>query len=139
MIAVAIVAILAAVALPAYRNSVRKSHRAEAFGAIVAVQQAQERARGSFTSYCDDDHLSSAPTSSQCGLNVPRNTSNGYYSLALSDISGTGYTVTATATGSQTDDTPCALIAAKVTGGNLGYGSGSSSVDWTDPNRCWNK
>lgn len=139
MIAVALVAILAAVALPSYLDSVRKGRRSEAISAIAAVQQAQERARSNFTSYCDDDHLTSAATTTQCGLNVPRNTPSGYYALALSDISGTGYTVTATAAGSQTSDTRCAKMAAKVSGGNLSYGSGSSSIDWTDANRCWAK
>jgi type IV pilus assembly protein PilE len=139
MIALAVVAILAAVALPSYLDSVRKGRRSEAISAIAAVQQAQERARSNFTSYCDDDHLTSAATTTQCGLNVPRNTPNGYYALALSDISSTGYTVTATAAGSQADDTRCAKMAAKVSDGNLSYGSGSSSIDWTDANRCWAK
>lgn len=139
MIAVAIIGILMAVALPSYQSSVRKGRRAEAINAINAVQQAQERSRSSFSTYCDNSHLSTAPTASQCGLNVPANTANGYYSLAISDETGTGYVVTATAAGSQAGDTSCAKLAAKVAEGNISYGSGTTSVDWADTNRCWAK
>ncbi|MDP1649111.1 MAG: type IV pilin protein [Rubrivivax sp.] len=138
MIAVAIVALLAAVALPSFLDSIRKSRRAEAFGAISAVQQAQERWRSGRTTYCSN--LSAAPTADPPGLNFPGTTANGYYTLALSGVSGTGYTITATAASSQTADTRCKLLAAEVNGGNLRYGSGSSSsIDWADPNRCWAK
>lgn len=139
MIAVAVIGILLAVAFPSYQNSVRKGRRAEAINAINAVQQAQERSRANFPSYCDNNHLSTAATSTQCGLNVPNPTTNGYYTLAVSDNNGTGYIVTATATGSQADDTLCIKLAARVAGGSLSYGSGSSTVDWTDANRCWAK
>jgi type IV pilus assembly protein PilE len=43
MIAVAIVAVLAAVALPAYQEQVRKSRRAEAKSALLQTVQLQER------------------------------------------------------------------------------------------------
>lgn len=135
MIAVAIVAILAAVALPAYQDSVRKGRRSEAFNAISQVQQAQERWRSSRPSY--SDNLTAAPTSTPPGLGLPATTGNGYYGLALSDVTATGYVVTATASGTQASDTRCALMAARVQGGNLSYGSGASTIDWTDPGRCW--
>lgn len=137
MIAVAIVALLAAVAMPSFLESVRKSRRAEAFGAISAVQQAQERWRSGRTTY--SSNLSAAPTADPPGLNIPGTTTNGYYTLALSGVSGSGYTITATAASSQTADTRCTLLAAEVNGGNLRYGSGSSSINWVDPNRCWAK
>lgn len=135
MIAVAIVAIIAAVALPAYQDSVRKGRRSEAFNAISQVQQAQERWRSSRPSY--SDNLSAAPTATPPGLGLPATTGNAYYTLALSDVSATGYVVTATASGTQASDTRCALMAARVLGGNLSYGSGTSTIDWTDPGRCW--
>jgi type IV pilus assembly protein PilE len=139
MIAVAVVGILLAVALPSYQSSVRKGRRAEAINAINAVQQAQERSRASFPSYCDNDHLSTAPTANQCGLNVPSTTASGYYTLAISSVSGTGYTITATAADSQVADTKCKKLAARVAGGAISYGSGETSVDWADTNRCWAK
>lgn len=138
MIAVVIVAILASVALPSFMDSVRKARRSEAFAAISAVQQAQERWRGSRTAY--SGNLSAAPTADPPGLNIPASTAKGYYTLALTDPSTTGYGVTATATGTQAADTRCAKLVAKVDGGRLIYGSqaaAAAEVDWTDSNRCW--
>jgi type IV pilus assembly protein PilE len=135
MIAVAIVGILLAVALPSFKDSLRKSRRSEALNAINAVQQAQERWRGNHTAY----------SSSLSALSITSPTRSGYYALALSTPSGAStasvYVITATAMGSQADDALCAKLAAKVDGGNLSYGSGTgtSDVEWSDPNKCWAK
>ena len=61
MIAVVIVGLLAAVAIPAFTDSVRKSRRAEAFSALSAVQLAQERWRGNNASYASE--LANTPAS----------------------------------------------------------------------------
>ena len=132
MITVVIVAIIAAVALPAYQDSVRKGRRSEAFNAISQVQQAQERWRSNNAQF----------TTTLADLNASGTTPGGHYTIALSAPAApatlaTGYIVTATAAGSQAADTRCALMAARVVGGNLGYGSGSNTIDWTDANRCW--
>jgi type IV pilus assembly protein PilE len=140
MIAVVIVAILASVALPSFLDSIRKSRRTDAFNAIANVQQAQERWRSNKSSYASDSQLTALPTADPPGLGVPARTAKGYYDLELSDTGAAGYTVTATAVSgtSQANDTRCLLIGARVAaGGNLTYGSGSSSIDWADPNRCW--
>jgi type IV pilus assembly protein PilE len=130
MIAVAIIGILMAVALPSFKDSVRKSRRSQALNAINAVQQAQERWRSNHTDY----------SSSLTDLNITNPT---YYTLALSTPTGAStasvYVVTATATGNQANDTHCAKMAAMVDGGNLSYGSGTSDVNWADPNKCWAK
>ncbi|MBX3636665.1 MAG: type IV pilin protein [Rubrivivax sp.] len=135
MITVAIIAIIAAVALPAYQDSVRKGRRSEAFNAISQVQQAQERFRGNQPTY--SDNLTAAPTASPPGLGLAATLGSPYYTMALSDVTPSGYVVTATASGTQAADTRCVLMAARVAGGNLAYGSGASTVDWTDANRCW--
>jgi type IV pilus assembly protein PilE len=143
MIAVAVVGILLAVALPSYQSSVRKGRRAEAINAINAVQQAQERWRANHANYASN--LDATPDADTLP-NVSATTPNSYYALAIDRSStspGTTYTVTATATGPQAADTVCATLGARVAGGTLSYGSGSTSVDWTatnpDANRCWAK
>ncbi len=145
MIAVAVVTLLAMVALPTYQDSIRKSRRSEAVNAISAVQQAQERSRGNFPSYCADIAASATPTT--CGLNVPVTTANGRYTLAFDPSAPApdtnSYTVTATAQGAQASDTRCLKMGVQASAGGIRYGSGSSVIDWsaTDPdvNRCWAK
>ena len=62
MIVAVVLALLAAVALPSFLDSLRKSRRAEAFTALSAVQQAQERWRSNNAAYAAN--LTAAPTSS---------------------------------------------------------------------------
>ena len=139
LIAIAIVAILAGVALPSYFDSIRKGRRAEAFQAIAAVQQAQERWRNSHSGYADD-LTSAAPT----GLGLAATTApGGYYQLAMSDVVATGYTVTASASSgtSQAGDTNCIRLRARVVGGNIFYGAGAATGDFDETNRhrCWTR
>lgn len=122
MIAVAIVALLAAVALPAYNSQVRKSGRTEAIAAMAAVQQAQERWRANNPAYTEDlDDIGADGTTSP----------GGYYTLALSSASGTGYTLTATAVAGkqQASDTGCTTLTLTVTNGD---------ADPT-PSDCWSR
>jgi type IV pilus assembly protein PilE len=142
MIAVAVVAVLGALAYPSYMDSVRKSRRAEAVKAIAAVQQAQERSRGSWPSYCGD--LTAAASTAACGLNQASSTPSGLYTLALANVTQTGYDVVATASGSQVDDTRCAYLGVRMAnGGNLLYDGGTSAPTFSptalDPNKCWAK
>lgn len=133
MIVLVIVALLLMVALPSYQDSVRKGRRAEAFTSVSTIQQAQERWRANNTSY----------TLALADIGANANTPNGHYSLALSAprtaTINVGFTVIATATGGQAADTGCAKMAVELVRGNLSYGSGASTIDWTDPKRCWAK
>ena len=133
MIAIGIAALLAAIALPSFIGSVRKGRRAEAIAALAQVQQAQERWRANNPAYA-----------SLSALNLPATTSHGYYGITLTladDTKSTVYIATATANSgtSQANDTNCVVLAARMQNGNLSYGGGASSVDWTsaDPNKCW--
>jgi type IV pilus assembly protein PilE len=135
MIAVVVLGILAAVALPSYFDSVRKGRRAEAVAALTLVQQAQERWRSNNASYTTD--LSAA------GLNLPAASSGGLYAIAVDAATNTGYTVTATAAAgsSQASDGNCVRLRVRAAGGNLFYGSAPSSGDFNESagNRCWSR
>jgi type IV pilus assembly protein PilE len=137
MIAVAVIALLLGIALPSFMDSMRKSRRSEAFTAVASVQQAQERYRSRASNY--------STSFSELGVELGESDAtrpNGYYrmSLAAATSLATGYVVTAQAAGSQTADTKCAFMEAKVERGNVTYGSGtSSSIVYPDPNRCWAK
>ena len=137
MIVVAVVAILAAVAYPSYLDSVRKSRRSEAFAALSAVQQAQERWRANHAQY---GNLAN-PADANTLPGIATTTAKGYYTIAVSGPSATGYTATATAAGSQISDSACAVMGVRLLNGNLRYASGASGIEWgaadPDTGRCW--
>ena len=138
-----VLAILLAVALPSYQGAMRKTRRTEAFAALSSIQQAQERHRSTRPAYTD--LITDATTALPPGLAQPATrTSSGYYDLTITLISGGATTYVATATAvagtSQAADGSCSVLAVRIEGGNIRYGSGTPP-DWTaanpDPLRCW--
>lgn len=91
MIVVAIVAILAAIAVPSYQNYVIRSKRGDAMGALLSAAQAVERYKAANNfSYANADTAGVIPTQ------VPLDGGTAYYTLSLSNVTATTYTVTAT-------------------------------------------
>jgi type IV pilus assembly protein PilE len=80
MIALAIVAILAALAYPSYRDSLMRGRRIDAIGSLLAVRVAQERWRANHTAYADLHELGYADTSA-----------DGYYRLRVLERSAAGF------------------------------------------------
>ena len=91
LITVAIVALLASLAYPAYLDQVRKSRRAEAQSGLQDLALQQERWRNNDTDYATLDELD-APTSD-------------HYTFAVTANTATGFTMTATAGTAQSKDT----------------------------------
>jgi type IV pilus assembly protein PilE len=139
MIVVTVIGVLAAIALPGFLESVRKGRRSDAFAAIAAVQQAQERWRGNRSSYTTS--LTPAPTADPPGLGLSATSSKGYYAINIDAASATGYTATAVATAgtSQASDGTCQRLRVRVAGGNIFYGSAAAAGDFDEAatNRCW--
>lgn len=144
MITVAVISILAAVALPAYFDSIRKSRRADAVNMMSQVAQAQERWRANNAAYANDfgTALLNVRTSVPSGV---VSLSEPYYTITVPTSTGTAYTVRALARSSQVSDTNCLAMEMRMLGGNLTYISSTSSVDATinttitDANRCWSR
>ena len=141
MIAVVVIAILAGLAFPSYMNSLRKGRRAEAFAALAAVQQAQERWRANKPGYASD-LTSASPT----GLGLQSTTGGGLYGISIvtdsSTISTTYEAVATAASGkSQENDGNCAKLGVKMEGGNLTYGGTtvSGTLSYTSTNPCWSR
>lgn len=113
MIVLVLIGILAAVALPAYLEQVRKGRRSDAVSALSAIQQAQERWRANSPSYADQ----------LATLQVDANSPKGYYALSLSNVDSSGYTATATAVSgkAQAGDTACATMTVQLSSGRLNY------------------
>ena len=116
MVTVAIVAILAAIALPSYTQYVRRSHRADAQTALLNVASLQQQQLLDLRSY--------ASTLAQLNFSVPSSVSP-YYTLTLVADNATVPTFTATATPSagQAADT-CSTLTV-------------NSVGSKSPATCW--
>jgi len=132
MIVVAIVGILAAIAYPAYQDSVRKGRRAEAITALYQLQLEQEKWRANNTTYTGTLGTGGLGLTST----VPA-TGTAYYDVAITANSATGFTATATArsTGGQNNDTAGGVTCTPLTINQNGPVFGAS------PNQaaCWGK
>lgn len=127
MIVIAIIAILAAIALPSYQDSVTRARRADAKDALLAVRLAQEKWRANNTTYTNDMTDLGYP-----GANN-QSSSDGHYQVTVTGANGTTYTATATPQGAQaTNDADCANFV--ITADNTQTVSGSESASY-----CWNK
>ena len=100
MIVVALIGVLAAVALPSYQDSVRKARRADARSALTVVAQLMERRNTERNSYAGAT-LGNAATDLYQAI-----TENKHYTLALSNLTASTFTVTAAPAGNQSLD-PC--------------------------------
>lgn len=132
MIAVAVVAVIVALALPSFKGSVQKSRRADAIAAFAGVQQAQERWRGNNPAYTN--------ILGNLGVTSPQ-----LYTLSLDTPAGgsltTGYVIVAEGTGSQADDRACKRMSVQMVNGNVGYGACESCTTFTygPTNPCFNR
>lgn len=147
LIALAVLGILTAIALPSFNESIRKSRRSEAIAALSGVQQAQERWRTNNSAYASNTQLTlpvvPATAGDPVGLGLSAGTPGGYYGIAIDAADATSYSVTATAsTGTtQANDGNCVRLRVRGAGGNIFYGSAdaSGSFDESAGNRCWAK
>jgi len=139
MITVAVLGILAAIALPSFLDSIRKGRRSDAFAALSAVQQAQERWRGNRNAYTTS--LTPQPGDDPPGLGLAASSSRGYYSIAINAAGASSYTATATAVAGtlQAGDESCQRLRVRVVAGNITYGSAGPAGDFDESstNRCW--
>lgn len=122
MVVIAIIAILASVGIPAYNNYILKNHRSEAVSEILGASSAidsYEIKNGEF------------PAGTDISTVWHQTTTNNLYDLSYCSgepsCSNFNYTVTATAKGSQANDTPCSTITLEVRG----------AIENRIPTECW--
>jgi type IV pilus assembly protein PilE len=132
MIVVAVVAILAGVAYPSYRNQVMRSNRVEARNALLQVQVAQEKFFLQFGRYAGAAELTPLPTASPAGLGIPASTPAGNYTIGLPVGGSATYTAVATAAGAQQNDSDCRTFRIDQTGNKTSTNSsgGTSTSCW---------
>lgn len=107
MVVILVLGILAAFALPGYRQYLLRTHRAEAKSALLNLAAAQEKFYLQNNTYADDDALTDAPPA---GLGLSDTTENGYYSIEITAADADGFSATATAEDGQADDAHCATF-----------------------------
>ena len=141
MVVIAIVSIIAAIALPSYQQSVRKSRRADAVLALQQIQIGQERLRAECSSYAAGlaaarNCVPETPASNRLAFRNSLADGTGisddrFYTVALSNVTPTGYTATATAVAgtSQASDTGCTPLVLAVDGLTL----------TRTPAECWTR
>ena len=125
MIVVVIIGILAAVALPAYRNYVVRADRAEATSALMQIAAAQERWYLQNNTY----------TANLADLGFEASTPNGRYALSIPAGDATRFQARADAAGSQADDDECPVFAIDESGFRYG-GAGPVKAATNEPD-CW--
>lgn len=109
MIIVVIVGILAAIAVPSYRQYIVKSNRAAAEGFMLTVANKQEQYMLDARSY--------APTLATLNLTTPTEVSKNYNISVAASATPPSYTVTAAPTGAQaSNDTACGTLTLDQTG-----------------------
>jgi len=136
MVVVVIISILAAVAVPSYRESVRKGKRTEAKTTLAVGAQMLEKCFTEVGSYLTTD---GCPT--DANISAAGNNPSGNYTITSTTPARTSssYTLTATAAGSQADDTACAAFTISSTGAKKSYPSSGGTVSTTANTygTCW--
>ncbi|MFI4918516.1 MAG: type IV pilin protein [Legionellales bacterium] len=101
IIVLAIMGILAAIAYPQYSSYILKTRRSDAMAILTQDQIILERCYSLNFSY--NTACSALPA-------FPQASAQGFYSIAISNLSASTYTLTATPVGSQIADTTCASM-----------------------------
>lgn len=117
MIAVAIVAILAAIAYPAYNEQVTKARRSDAHSALLNMAALMEH-------YYTENNTYAGASIANIGANAT--SSEGHYNMSIGNLSATTYTLTATPTGAQASDTTCGALTLT-----------NTNVKGPNPASCW--
>jgi len=140
-----IAAILAAIAIPAYSNYVRKAHRTEAKSALLDLASLEERyytTNNNYTDVASNLGYSGSGTTTQNGSFA---VGSGYYNVVLTKndavaptagVQGgtpANYSITATAAGDQLKDTACRTFT--VTSGEVQTAADPASAATTAS--CW--
>ncbi|MDD5297930.1 MAG: type IV pilin protein [Rhodocyclaceae bacterium] len=124
LIAVVIVAILTAIALPSYQNYILQSHRTEAINAVLDLASREARYYTTNNSYSASMltlGYSSDPTP------LP-NATDHYYDLSISSANGSSFSVQAVPVGNQVSDSCGTYTYSDL--GIRGVSSGSLTSCW---------
>ncbi|PIZ04351.1 MAG: hypothetical protein COY58_04780 [Gammaproteobacteria bacterium CG_4_10_14_0_8_um_filter_38_16] len=117
IIVLLVISILTLALTPAFKSYKIKANRSDGIKSLLALQIAQEKYRLNNTAYA----------SSVAAAGLSTNSIDGYYTLAVSTSGASNYTLTATATGDQTNDTGCTTL-------TITYATNTTNKT---PTNCW--
>lgn len=131
MVVIVVATILITIAVPSYTSQMRKAHRTDARTAVLDLAQREERYLSTNSSYTTD------PTKLGYSGTFPVTVGSGYYQLSVcvsaalpctgNAATGTAFKITATAVGTQANDTPCLTLSVD----NTGNQTATSTNCWT--------
>jgi type IV pilus assembly protein PilE len=127
LVVVAIVGILAAIAIPTYRQYAIRTNRSSAKIALAQTAQSLERCYNNSTPYAYNSAICAA------AVVLPFNTQDGFYAIS-GVVNAQDYTLTATPQAGQAQDTRCGNFIVNSANQRSVTGSLSST-----PNECWQK
>lgn len=135
VVVIVVIGILAAIAVPNYRDYMMRSKRGEARAALLALGTAQEKFYLQCNTYATA--IGDAATSCPGTLRFPATSERGYYQVAVTAADVNGWTATATAVAGQTQiqDTKCRTFQLTSTGIKTATNAGGASNDA----ECWDK
>lgn len=133
IVATALIAVLAALAIPGYRLQVLRAHRVEAVRSLLAAAAEQERfhlANGRYADRFGDD-----PATGAAGLATPAITDTGRYLLGVDEADAAGYRLWARPRprGPQAADSTCALLSVDEAGRRAAQDAANHDTSL----RCW--
>ena len=130
VVALAIMALLASMAVPAYRGHVLRSHRVDAQSALLGLAAAQERFHLRHLRYAGQSELGPAPPD---GLGLASTTAEGRYLLTIDGADAATFTASALASGPQADDRQCRIFRIDARGARSASDAAGQAAT-----RCWN-
>ncbi len=123
LIAMAIIGILTTIAYPSYLNYVLKSRRSDALSTISQDQIILERCYAQNFAY--NAACAAMPA-------FPQTSPQGYYTITLTNLSASTYTLTATPLGTQVKDTTCMSMSANQAGVKTALDNSAAASP-----KCW--
>lgn len=127
LVSMALMAVLAAVALPAYNAQQGQARRSDAQSALQQLQLDQSRWRGTHDSHASD--LASLGWTSD-------RSPGGHYRIRIEEATAEGYTLSATPIGTQARDTACHPMRLQLQHtATVVLSSGADTA--ADLDRCW--
>lgn len=128
MVAVTIIGIIVAVALPSYNSHMLNTRRTASTACVVEMAQFMERVYTTSMDYSKNNAgVATALPNSSCRTDLTP-----FYTLSL-DVTAQTFTLTATPIGAQAKDTNCGILTLDQAGARTAAGSGTAAK----VRECW--